>query len=75
LRRVGRGKGKAGSPLENGGTMQHWRTTLAGSLLILGAAVNAAAQLAQGHPVDWVTVGGAVTGGIGLIKAADAKAV
>lgn len=55
--------------------MQHWRTTLAGSLLILGAAVNAAAQLAQGHPVDWVTVGGAVTGGIGLIKAADAKAV
>lgn len=55
--------------------MVHWRTTLVGALLILGAAVKAGTELAQGQHVDFTSLGAGVAAGIGFIKAADGQAV
>src|SRR5258708_3892000 len=54
--------------------MVHWRTTLVGALLILGAAVKAGAELAQGQHVDFTALGAGVAAGIGFLKAAGSKA-
>lgn len=55
--------------------MQHWRTTVVGALLILGALAKAGAELAQGQHVDFTTLGAGVMAGVGFIKAADGAAV
>lgn len=52
----------------------HWRTTVAGILVIIGAGATALATVAQGGHVDWTQLGTVVAGGIGLVKAADAAA-
>lgn len=53
--------------------MVHWRTTLVGALLIVGAVAKAGAELAQGQHVDFTTLTAGVTAGFGFIKAADAS--
>lgn len=49
------------------------KTTILGALMILGGIVNAAVQYLQGHQIDLATLGATVTGGLGLIHAADEK--
>jgi len=48
-------------------------TTTFGILTILAAVINAALAVMQGNPVDLPATVTAITAGIGLIKAADAK--
>lgn len=48
------------------------KTTIIGTLIILGAASTAAAQFLQGQDPDLAALAVAVTAGIGFIKAADA---
>lgn len=55
--------------------LQHWRTSLIGVLLIVGALGKAGAELLQGQHVDFTTLGAGVTAGLGFIKAADSAAV
>lgn len=53
----------------------HWRTTLAGYCTIIGALADALAKLLQGQHVDGTQTLVLLGGGIGLIKAADAKKI
>jgi hypothetical protein len=55
--------------------MQHWRTTLVGALLIVGALAKAGAEFAQGQHVDFTLLAASVTAGIGFIKSADGAEV
>ena len=47
------------------------KTTIIGSLIILGSACSAAAQFLQGQDPDLAALAVAITAGIGFIKAAD----
>ena len=49
------------------------KTTTFGILTILAAVINAALAVMQGGSVDLPTTIAAITAGLGLIKAADAK--
>lgn len=49
------------------------KTTILGILTILSGVVNAALAILNGTPIDMQTTIIAITAGIGLIKAADAK--
>lgn len=53
----------------------HWRTTALGVISIIAAIANAAIALLNGQHVDWVTTGSAISAGLGLVAAADAKNV
>lgn len=58
--------------------MKHWRTTTCGVGTILGAVLTFAAEwLTNGVPAatHWSALGAAISLGIGLIRAADAKEV
>lgn len=52
--------------------MKHPKTTIAGILMIVSALAKAGIDLINGTAVDYASTFAAVTGGIGLIKAADA---
>lgn len=49
------------------------KTTALGFLTIVAAVANAAIALINGQPVDFGATIAAITAGIGLVKAADAK--
>ena len=48
------------------------KTTIIGSLIIIGAACTAAAQFLQGQDPDFAALGVAIGAGIGFIHASDA---
>lgn len=52
---------------------KHPKTTILGILTIAGAIIHAATALLNGMDVDWTMTIAAITGGWGLIHAADAK--
>jgi hypothetical protein len=49
------------------------KTTITGALMILSAVISGAISILKGGTPDLIGLGGLVSGGIGLIKAADAK--
>lgn len=53
--------------------LKNWKTTITGVLAIIAAVTGAATALMNNHPVDWPSVIGAVTAGIGLITAKDSN--
>ena len=53
--------------------MNNWKTTTLGILTIVGAIVSAGTSLLQGHPVNVPVLFAGITGGWGLIHAADSK--
>jgi hypothetical protein len=54
---------------------KHWKTSLVGVLLIIGALAKAGAELAQGQHVDMTTLGAGISAGIGFLMAPDANKV
>jgi hypothetical protein len=54
--------------------MKNWKTTTLGVLTIVAALSNAGAEYLNGHPINMLTLGAAITAGWGLIHASDAKA-
>lgn len=54
--------------------MKNWKTTTLGILTILGTLINAAVAYLHGQHVDVPTTLAGLTGGWGLIHAADASA-
>ena len=55
--------------------MRSPRTTILGVLTIVGALTAAATQLLNGHQPDLATTSAGVLAGLGLIHAADNKAL
>lgn len=55
--------------------MQSWRTTTLGILTILGALTGAGVSLLNGHQPDFAATTAGVLAGVGLIHAADNKAL
>jgi len=56
--------------------MKNWKTTLAGLLIVLGAAATQAAAMLDGNPAtvaNWNVVLAAVPAAFGFIFAGDAK--
>lgn len=51
--------------------MKDWKTTVCGILTIAVGVANAAIEFLQHKPVSMPALGGALTVGLGLIKAAD----
>jgi hypothetical protein len=56
-------------------TMQSWRTTILGILTIVATLTAAGIALLNGHIPDLPTVTAGVLAGVGLIHAADNKAL
>ncbi len=70
--------GHVGRLLEGKGReMKNWKTTLIGVLAIISTLAGAATAILNGHHIDGAFLTSTLTGimtGVGLIKAADAKA-